>query len=136
MQHLTDEQIQQLKDKLLNEKTQLEESLGGAGRKDESGDWQAVPPQVEESEEDYTVKADELEEFFNRAGSVGELEARLTAVQGALDRIEQGTYGLSEQSGEAIEVERLMANPAATTTIAEMQAEDTKASDDEGIFQE
>ena len=74
MQHLNDEQIKELKRKLVNEKQQLEESLGDSGRKDESGDWQAVPPPTESSEEDYTVKADE--NGYRSAGEPASLELR------------------------------------------------------------
>jgi DnaK suppressor protein len=43
----------------------------------------------------------------------------LAQVERALERIEQGTYGLSEISGKAIPTERLEALPYATTLVSE-----------------
>jgi DnaK suppressor protein len=44
---------------------------------------------------------------------------RLEQVQRALDRLEQGTYGLSEKSGKPIPRDRLIAIPEATVTLDE-----------------
>ncbi|WP_445143401.1 TraR/DksA family transcriptional regulator [Dyella sp. Tek66A03] len=44
---------------------------------------------------------------------------RLEKVQRALDRLEQGTYGLSEKSGKSIPRDRLLAIPEATVTLDE-----------------
>ena len=43
----------------------------------------------------------------------------LAQVKRALERIEQGTYGLSEVSGKPIPIERLEAVPFATTLVDE-----------------
>jgi DnaK suppressor protein len=51
------------------------------------------------------------------------LRARLTQLQGALDRIENGTYGRSIRSGEVIADERLDADPAAELTAQEADDE-------------
>ena len=123
MNHIDEATLAQLTTQLQAEKADLEKVLAGEGRIiDGDKDWAAVPPAPDTSEEDPTVQADRFAEFFNRGGSVAELEVRLNNVLAALERIEAGTYGLSEASGEPIELERLVANPAATTTIAEMQA--------------
>jgi RNA polymerase-binding protein DksA len=47
----------------------------------------------------------------------------LAQVKRALDRIEQGTYGLSEVSGKPIPIERLEAVPYATTLVDERPLE-------------
>jgi DnaK suppressor protein len=47
----------------------------------------------------------------------------LVRINRALERIEQGTYGLSEVSGKPIPIERLEALPYATTLVGERQAE-------------
>ena len=44
---------------------------------------------------------------------------KLSQVTRALERIEQGTYGLSEVSGKPIPIERLEAIPYATTLVDE-----------------
>lgn len=48
--------------------------------------------------------------------------ARLTQVQRALRKIEEGTYGYSDISGQRIATDRLDALPEATTTLQEQQA--------------
>ena len=48
--------------------------------------------------------------------------ARLERVDRALEKIEQGTYGLSDKSGEPITRERLQAVPEALYTLSEEQA--------------
>lgn len=48
------------------------------------------------------------------------LQTRLTDVNAALGKIEAGTFGICEVSGEPIEADRLEANPAARTNKANM----------------
>ena len=48
--------------------------------------------------------------------------ARLERIDRALEKIEEGTYGLSDKSGEAIARERLEAVPEALYTLSEEQA--------------
>ena len=47
----------------------------------------------------------------------------LARINRALERIEQGTYGLSEVSGKPIPIERLEALPYATTLVGERPPE-------------
>lgn len=60
----------------------------------------------------------------------GSLEARdtqrLVNVERALRKIDEGSYGLSDESGEPIPVERLNAAPEAIYTLAEQEAIDKK----------
>ena len=51
-------------------------------------------------------------------------QKELALVKRALDRIEQGTYGISEVSGKPIPIERLEALPYATTLVDERPPED------------
>jgi DnaK suppressor protein len=53
------------------------------------------------------------------AGMIESLRARLAQVERALTRMDEGSYGLSEVSGEPIPVERLDALPWATTLTGE-----------------
>ncbi len=124
MKHITEKQIKELEQVLLDEKARLESDLGGRGKQTKDGDWMATPPEVDTSEEDYTVQADRYEEFFNRGGAISALELRLLQVKKALQRIDEGTYGVSEISGKEISLPRLLANPAATTTIDEANTEE------------
>ena len=46
-----------------------------------------------------------------------ELESQLREVNAALDRIEAGTYGIDEETGEPINPDRLDAIPTARTNV-------------------
>ena len=46
-----------------------------------------------------------------------QLEAELAELQAALDRIDNGTYGIDEVTGEPIDPERLEALPTARTNV-------------------
>jgi len=46
------------------------------------------------------------------------LEAELAEIQAALDRVDAGTYGLDEVTGEPIAAERLEAVPTARTNVS------------------
>ena len=52
------------------------------------------------------------------------MHAELQEVDAALARVDEGTYGLSEVSGEPIPDERLRAQPTATRTVEEQEAAD------------
>jgi DnaK suppressor protein len=60
----------------------------------------------------------------------GSLEARdterLVNIERALRKIDEGTYGLSDASGEPIPIDRLNAVPDAIYTLAEQEALDKK----------
>jgi DnaK suppressor protein len=59
----------------------------------------------------------------------GNLEAadddRLSNIERALQKIADGTYGLSDASGTPIPMERLEASPEALYTLAEQKSRDT-----------
>jgi len=89
----------------------------------------------------HASESDEAEVKGQRAGGAVELEedaqaldalerdgnlvvrdiARLERVDRALEKIKEGTYGLSDKSGEAIARERLEAVPEALYTLGEEQ---------------
>lgn len=120
----TDIDIPYFKELLLKEKRQVEDELASVGQRNPSNpeDWEATPEKMNVSHADPNEVADTIEEYEIR-GSVSEkLEARLRNIEHALERIEKGTYGICEVSGENIEKERLKANPAARTNIANKDA--------------
>jgi RNA polymerase-binding transcription factor DksA len=88
-------------------------------------DWVAVPEGMDSHEADTDLVADAVEEGDERQGLVATLEKRYNDVTRALGKIESGTYGVCEISGEHIEETRLKANPAARTNIAHMNEEGT-----------
>ena len=78
-----------------------------------------------EIEGDTTLDSGDLsQDMFTREmdASIGEqVERRLGEVDRALQKIEDGTYGLSDDSGEAIPRGRLEAVPEALRTVEEQQ---------------
>ncbi len=62
---------------------------------------------------------------------LGHNEDKLNEIKGALDRIEQGTYGVCEDTGKKIQKDRLEAKPWTRYSIeAEKQEEDGPATSD------
>ncbi len=90
--------------------------LGTVGRRNPSNpnDWEAVPSETG-LEADPNDQADLMENYDENKAILNDLEIRYNDVLGALSRIEKGTYGVCEVCGEAIEEERLEAEPAAKT---------------------
>lgn len=110
------------KELLEKEKETLEKELETVGRKNPSNpaDWEATEPDMGSTGADMNEVADSMEEFGNNKGIMDQLETRLWEVNKALKKIEDGTYGICEVSGEQIELDRLEANPAAATNKAHM----------------
>jgi DnaK suppressor protein len=78
-----------------------------------------------ETEGETTLDSGDLsQDMFTREmdASIGEqVERRLGEVDRALQKIEEGTYGLSEESGQPIPRGRLEAVPEAIRTVEEQQ---------------
>ena len=89
----------------------------------DSGDWLATPEGVNTSEADPNVGADRNEDWAEKRATLGTLETRFNNIKRALAKIEAGTYGVCEISGEVIEADRLDANPAARTCKAHLNDE-------------
>jgi len=106
---------------LLAEKQTLQEELGGIALfNTETNLWEATPDQELMGETDDNDAADRFEDFEGRSAMVTTLQTRLTDIDAALAKIEAGTFGVCEISGEPIEEARLNANPAARTNMAHM----------------
>lgn len=113
-------------------KAQLEEMLAtlteelqqlGIHNPEVDADWQAVPRDVNVAEADPNDVADRVEDWDTRRATVAQLETRYNNIKRALKKIEDGTYGICELSGDPIEEDRLDANPAARTCKAHINNE-------------
>lgn len=109
------------KSTLSEEKERLEAELQTLGRRNPSNpnDWEAVPQETGQ-EADPNDAADLIEGFEENTAILKDLEIRYNDVLRALAKIEEGTYGICEVSGEEIEAARLEADPAARTCVAHM----------------
>src|SRR3989344_1234584 len=115
--------IEELKQKLLEEKALLEKDLSSFAKKDPNmkGDWDTGFPQMGEaqsgSHSSLDESADEVEEFENLTAQEHSLESRLAEVNRSLERMGKGNYGICQKCGKEISQERLQANPAAEFDI-------------------
>ncbi len=115
---------QYFKTKLEKEKKLLEGELstvGHANPKNPSTGWEATTTDIVVDSADENELADKMEELESNELILGQLEKQLQEVDGALERIEKGTYGICEVCGEKIEPERLEASPSAKTCKAHMK---------------
>jgi len=115
--------LEELKKQLLDKKAQLEEELNKVAVRDEvSGVWEA---KYIDEDRDPEVNANEVEEWANETSVVNVLIKDYEAVERALQKMENGTYGKCEVCGADISVERLQAFPEATTCIKCASSEPT-----------
>jgi RNA polymerase-binding transcription factor DksA len=77
--------------------------------------WEAVPDTSELQEADSNSEADVIEAWNERRATVAALETEYRDIKRAIQKIDDGTYGVCEISGEPIEENRLQAYPTART---------------------
>ena len=83
----------------------------------ETNEWEAVEHAAENENADTNTTADRFEDFEEKSALVTPLAIRLTEVEQALAKMNNGTYGTCEICGNPIEHARLSANPAAKTCM-------------------
>jgi DnaK suppressor protein len=113
---LDQEFIRQQKQKLLDMRDELTRMNRGL-----EGDEQE---RAEEERENLSDRGDMSQHIFNREmdATVGRrLERRLETIERALEKIEEGTYGVCDESGEPIPKGRLEAVPEAIHTVEVQQ---------------
>lgn len=108
------------KTKLLEEKAELEGELKEVAQKEPGQNWSATSGGLDIDSADDNEVADKFEELEENKVILNQLEPQYNEVKAALERIEKGTYGICEVSGEEIERDRLEANPSARTSKKHM----------------
>lgn len=112
---LTDKQIAEFKQRLLELRTQLTHKLEGE---------QEQVKKPDESKGYSQHQADEGTDDFDRTITIG-LTAHdqtvLRQIDRALEKIQEGTYGICDVSQEPIPLKRLEAIPYAAMTVAAQQ---------------
>lgn len=108
--------LNELKTALEKEKKMLTEELRTIAHPDKKvkGDWDADYQNLGEG---WDENAQEVTEYATRLPLEHELEVRLQEVNDALEKITKSTYGICEKCGQAIDIERLRANPSARTCV-------------------
>lgn len=110
------------KELLEKESSVLESQLGTIGKrsKENPDNWEIAAIKSDRDRADETEVADDLETLESNNAIINQLEIRLKEVNEALEKIENGNYGMCEMGGEKIEEDRLEANPAAKTCKVHM----------------
>ncbi|MEK7655788.1 MAG: TraR/DksA family transcriptional regulator [Patescibacteria group bacterium] len=111
---MTEEQIGNYKERLLEEKTRLEQELEDLGSKDPNKPDAAYPESGGNSEDD---NAAEVTEYVDELSIEARLETELRDVKKALKSIDEGTYGVCKYCKKEIDIKRLDARPASSSCI-------------------
>ena len=113
--------VEKIKERLEKERKNLEKELEGFAKKDKAlkGDWDTFFPNFKVS--NLEEEADEVEEYENLLPVERALEAKLSQINLALEKIRQaakgeprqgrGKYGICEKCGKEIGEERLKVIP-------------------------
>lgn len=122
---MTEQEITHFKELLEKERILLESELSTVGRinPENPDDWEATGTALDAIPADENEVADTIEDYENNTAILKQLETRHGEIVRALSKIEAGTYGTCEVSGLPIEKERLLANPAARTSLAHVGEE-------------
>lgn len=107
--------IEELKEKLLKEKSSIEEELKSFATEDSKGkgDWDAKFPKFAGGNGDLEEEADEVQEYEKLVSIEHSLELKLRDVNLALEKIKKEKYGDCEKCGKKIDIKRLKACPEA-----------------------
>ena len=107
------------KDLAFFKETLLQEELSGIAKQnpDNPSDWQATTGGMEVDNADENEVADLMEELDENEAVTEQLQVQFKDVEDALEKIDNGTYGICENSGQPIDRARLEANPSARTAI-------------------
>jgi RNA polymerase-binding transcription factor DksA len=107
--------LAELKQKLMDEKSRLKTELSSFAKA--TGVENHYEAQIENIGTDPDDSATEVEGYVDNLALESNLEGQLQDVNRALEKMEKGTYGICENTGQEINVERLKVYPAARTAI-------------------
>ena len=114
----TDKYKTRLEEEAAKLKSELQEL--GVQNPEVKADWIERADDLKTDSADPNEVADRTEEYDERRATLATLEGRYNDIKRALKKIDEGTYGVCEVSGEMIEEDRLEANPAARTCKVHM----------------
>ena len=107
--------LEELKEKLKEQKTSLEAELSKFARKDKKleGDWDTKFPKADGAVGSQALEdaADQVEEYVNLLPVEHNMELRLQNIDSALEKIKKHTYGRCEKCNKKISEEKLKIYP-------------------------
>lgn len=108
--------LKKVKDNLLAEKMRLEKELGKFTKKNPhvAGDYDSNFPSYGDKEDE---NAAEVAEYAANLPLEQSMEKTLRDVNGALKRIDAGTYGVCKYCKKPIEEKRLLARPTSSACV-------------------
>lgn len=109
---------QAARERLERERTRVSELISGLrseGLDEEQSSQSGDVASFDANQED---QASEMAEREKDLAILEGLEGDLAEIEAALQRLDEGTYGIDESTGEPIDPERLEALPTARTNIA------------------
>ncbi|MDD5043813.1 MAG: TraR/DksA C4-type zinc finger protein [Patescibacteria group bacterium] len=106
--------IAKMKEKLLEEKKNLNERLSGFAKKKAKDDYDTEMPEYGDKEDE---NAGEVATYSDNLSLEHNLEKSLRDVSKALDSIAKGTYGICKYCGKEIGEKRLEARPVSTACV-------------------
>jgi RNA polymerase-binding transcription factor DksA len=115
--------VSHFKQKLQDELVRVEAELRSLGWKNEAGEWDATGGDIDTSATESDELGDRQEAYQENRAEIDEIQIHWKNIKRALEKIEEGTYGVCEISGEEIEEDRLEVNPSARTCTAHMDEE-------------
>jgi len=83
-------------------------------------DWEIRTDNIDLTDADENLQADDNEETNERVSTLAELETSYRNINLALKKITEGGYGVCEICYETISPERLEANPSARTCLTHL----------------
>ena len=104
----------------------LRDDLLAAARGEESDETNVRSESADSASREYEDDAQRLAMLELEGNLVARDVVRLQLINRALEKIKQGTYGLSDLSGQPISRERLEAIPESIYTLAEEKAREKK----------
>ena len=114
--HFDDAFLAEVKGILLQDKERLESELGRFAKPNPhaEGDYDANMPEYGSDEDD---NVHEVADYTVNKSLEISLEKNLRDVNKALERIEDGTYGMCKYTGKPIEKKRLLARPTSSSSV-------------------
>ncbi len=113
--YMDSEKLEYFKQRLLDERTQLEKELSDLGSKDPNKMDASYPESGSNSDED---NAAEITEYADIISIEARMQSELKDVNTALKMYNEGKYGICKYCGNEIDEKRLEARPASSSCIA------------------